>query len=376
MARSVCYFTDSRQRGGAEAALLLLIGNLDREKWEPTLLHGPSPALTTVAAEAAELGARVRPVPDVSLGPAGARAVTRLVRDLRRERPSVFHAHLAWPLAARIPLSAALVARVPAVVATFHLFPPAPLRRTTLLQGTLLARRMGRGIAVSQAIATSLENELRWPPEKIEVIRNGIEVERFQRSADRNLRRELAADSGDLVFLTVARLDLQKGVDVLLRAVQSVYGARFVIVGAGDERMRLERAAETLGVRDRVLFLGRRDDVPALLAASDAFVLPSLFEGTPLALLEAMAAGKPVVASAIPGTNELVADGETGLLVRANDSDALAAALRRIVSDPELRARLGAAAGRHAEAAHTAAASTRRVEAVYESLMPERGGRT
>jgi glycosyltransferase involved in cell wall biosynthesis len=374
MARSVYYFTDSRQRGGAEAALLLLIENLDREKWEPTFVHGPSPALAPVAAAAAELGARVRPFPDVSLGPRGARAMARLVRDLQRERPSVFHAHLAWPLAARLPLCAALVARVPAVVATFHLFPPAPLRRTTLLQGRLLARRMGRAIAVSQAIATSLEDALGWPPRKIEVIRNGIDVERFRGTADRGLHRDLAAGSDDLVFLTVARLDRQKGVDVLLRAVQSVYGARFVIVGAGDERAQLEHAAESLGVRERVLFLGPRDDVPALLAASDAFVLPSRFEGTPLALLEAMAAGKPVVASAIPGTDEIVADGETGLLVRPNDSDALAAALRRVVSDPGLRARLGAAAGRHAAAAHSAAASTRRVEAVYETLLQARGG--
>jgi glycosyltransferase involved in cell wall biosynthesis len=374
MARSVYYFTDSRQRGGAEAALLLLIENLDRGEWQPTLLHSPSRALTPVAAAAAELGAQVRPVPDVSLGPAGARAMTRLIRDLRRERPAVFHAHLAWPLAARLPLCAALVARVPAVVATFHLFPPAPLRRTTLLQGRLLARRMGRAIAVSQAIATSLEDALGWPPRKIEVIRNGIDVERFRGTADRGLHRDLAAGSDDLVFLTVARLDRQKGVDVLLRAVQSVYGARFVIVGAGDERAQLEHAAETLGVRERVLFLGPRDDVPALLAASDAFVLPSRFEGTPLALLEAMAAGKPVVASAIPGTDEIVADGETGLLVRPNDSDALAAALRRVVSDPGLRARLGAAAGRHAAAAHSAAASTRRVEAVYETLLQARGG--
>jgi glycosyltransferase involved in cell wall biosynthesis len=233
---------------------------------------------------------------------------------------------------------------------------------------------MGRAIAVSQAIATSLEDALGWPPRKIEVIRNGIDVERFRGTADRGLHRNLAAGSDDLVFLTVARLDRQKGVDVLLRAVQSVYGARFVIVGAGDERAQLEHAAETLGVRERVLFLGPRDDVPALLAASDAFVLPSRFEGTPLALLEAMAAGKPVVASAIPGTDEIVADGETGLLVRPNDSDALAAALRRVVSDPGLRARLGAAAGRHAAAAHSAAASTRRVEAVYETLLQARGG--
>jgi glycosyltransferase involved in cell wall biosynthesis len=121
-----------------------------------------------------------------------------------------------------------------------------------------------------------------------------------------------------------------------------------------------------------VLFLGHRDDISALLAATDAFVLPSLFEGTPLALLEAMAAGKPVVTSAIPGSDELVADGETGLLVPAGDADALAAALKRIVADPELRARLGAAARLKAETAHSAVASTQRVVEVYEALLAQK----
>jgi glycosyltransferase involved in cell wall biosynthesis len=130
-----------------------------------------------------------------------------------------------------------------------------------------------------------------------------------------------------------------------------------------------------LGVHERVRFLGHRDDVPALLAASDAFVLPSLFEGTPLALLEAMATGMPVVSSAIPGTDEVVSNGETGLLVRAGDPDALADALRRIVGEPELRARLGAAARRRAETEHSAVSSTRRVAAVYDEVLREHGGR-
>jgi len=126
-------------------------------------------------------------------------------------------------------------------------------------------------------------------------------------------------------------------------------------------------------VAERVRFLGHRDDVPALLAASNAFVLPSLFEGTPLALLEAMAAGKPVVTSAIAGVDEVVGDGETGLLVRAGDPEALAEALRRVVGDAELRARLGAAARRRAEAEHSAASTTRKVTAVYDELLRERG---
>jgi glycosyltransferase involved in cell wall biosynthesis len=354
MARSVYYFTDSRQNGGAEAALLLLIDQLDHSAWRPTLLHTPSAALLPVAEAARGLGAQTMTVEP--------HRVDALVRELRRGRPDVFHAHLSWPLAARPALAAAIAARVPAVVATFHLFPPGPLGRTAALQGRLLSRGVGRAIAVSDGVAQSLVRVLRWPEKRIEVIRNGVVLERFRRERG-------ARSTGEFVFLTVARLDRQKGIDVLLRAAALVAGVRFSIAGAGEERETLERQADALGVGDRVTFLGRRDDVPALLGASDAFVLPSRFEGTPLALLEAMAAGKPIVASAIPGIDEVVADGATALLAPPDDPEALARALRRIVAEPQLRDSLAAAARARAEREFSAARGTQRVTAVYEDLL-------
>jgi glycosyltransferase involved in cell wall biosynthesis len=370
MARSVYYFTDSPDRGGAEEALLLLIEQLDRGVWRPTLLYNDSAALASVADAARTFGATVRAVAPMPQGPTGARRIPALVRALRRERPAVFHAHLTWPLAAMYPLAAAVAARVPAVVATFHVFPPLRLTRRSVLQQRLLGARVGRGVAVSQAIAMLVHDELGWPEHKLDVIMNGIAVDRFRRERDPTLRRALTAGSDELLFLTAARLTPQKGIDVLLRAARSVDGARFAIAGGGPERARLEAEAAELGVDDRVSFLGRRDDVPALLAAADAFVLPSRYEGTPLALLEAMAAGKPVVASAIGGVDEIVAPGESGLLVPADDPEALATTLRRVVAEPELRASLGEAARRRAEAEFSVAATARRVTAVYEELLP------
>jgi glycosyltransferase involved in cell wall biosynthesis len=353
MGRSVYYFTDSRQRGGAEAALLLLLEYLDRE-WEPTLLYVPCDALESVADDAGRLGTAVRPVP----------SVRELMRLLRRNRPSVFHAHLSWPLAAKHQLAAAVAARVPAVVATYHLFPPGSFGRTASLQGRLLGTGIGRGIAVSEAVARALVEGLGWPRRKLEVIRNGVPVEQFRADRDPELRRELTAGTNDVLFLTTARLDPQKGLDVLVRAAASVEGARFVIAGDGTERAQLER-----GAGEHVRFLGRRDDVRKLLAASDAFVLPSRFEGTPLALLEAMAAGKAIVATAIAGVDELVTTDESALLVPPDDADALSAALRRIVAEPELRARLGSAARHRAETMFSIETSTRRVMRVYDELL-------
>ena len=373
MARSVYYFTDSDEYGGAEAALLLLLEHLDRSEWTPTLLHDPR--ATQLADAAAALGTTVRSVRPLPLSAKSVVGVPEFARELRRTRPAVFHAHLTWPLASFYPLAAAVVARVPAIVATFHLFPPVSFGRRPLIQARLLGHGIGRAIAVSQAIADLVVEVLGWPANKVAVIRNGVSIERLQRPRDPALRRALAAGSDDFVFLTTARLDPQKGLDLLLRAARSVDGARFVIAGSGPERGRLEAEAAELGLGDRVVFLGQRDDVPALLAASDGFVLPSRFEGTSLALLEAMALGKPVIASAVPGTDEVVIDGESGLLVRPGDADGLAAALRRIAGAPELRARLGTAARRRVEGEFSAASTAERVTAVYEGLLHGRPDR-
>jgi len=372
MARSVYYFTDSSEVGGAEEALLLLLAHLDRDRFPPTLLYHAGPAGDELAGRARELGAAVRAVPPLPLGLRGAAGVPRLARALARARPDLFHAHLSWPLAAKYPLAAALLARVPAAVATVQLFPEIRLGPSSRLQLRALAARLSAYVAVSHALGARLTGELGWPPAKLEVIHNGVDPARVRRPRDPALRRELGGDGG-FVVLAVARLHAQKGLGDLLRAAAELPEARFALAGEGPERARLEAEAGRLGVGDRVRFLGRRADVPELLAAADAFVLPSLYEGSPLAVLEAMAAGLPLVATAVGGTGELVADGESGLLVPPRDPPALARALRRLLAEPETRERLGAAARRRAEA-FTAAATAGRVMALYERLLGP-GGR-
>lgn len=375
MARSVYFFTDSRELGGAEQALLFLIEALDRRAWQPTLLYHDLPAVAPLAERASQLGAKVRAVPEMPLGLVGARRVPGLVRELRRSRPSVFHAHLTWPLAAKYGLLAAVLARVPAVVATVHLFPQFRLDRSNYLQERLLAMGVDRYIAVSKAIAGQLADAFHWPPEKIEIVHNAVRSERFRVAPDPELRQQLAGDVDRPIVLTVARLDVQKGLDVLLKAAARVPEARFVVAGDGPQRGSLESQADELGLGDRLVFLDQRSDIPQLLAASDLFVLPSLYEGTSLAVLEAMAAGKALVSSAIGGTDELVVDGESALLVPRGDPGALAAAIRRLLADSVLRARLGAAARERAETVFSAAATVARVTSVYEDVLAHKAGR-
>jgi len=374
VARSIFFYTDSRLLGGAEQAMFMLIGALDRNAWRPTLLLDAAPGVEPLAERAAELEVPVRPIPPMPLGLAGARRAPRLARLLRRERPAVFHAHLSWPLAAKYGLAAAVAARVPAVVATVQLVPAMDLDRSSFLQLRAISTGVGRYIAVSRDVADQLAERFHWPRAKIEVVYNAVEPQRFQGSGSEALREELTGGRERPLVLTSARLHEQKGHAVLLRAATEVPGAVFAFAGDGPERAALEGLAAELGIADRVLFLGERGDVAELLAACDVFALPSLYEGSSLALLEAMAAGRPVVSSAIGGTDELIEDGVSGLLVPPADAGALAAALRRLLSDESLRTALARQARERVERDFTRDAMARRVTGIYEQILGD--GRT
>lgn len=368
MARSIFFYTDSRVLGGAENAMFMLLGSLDRGESEPTLLLEDAPEVEPLAARAAALGVPVRRIPPMPLGLAGARQVPGLARLLRRERPAVFHAHMSSPVACKWGLSAAVLARVPAVLGTVQVGAYEP-DRSSFWQLRLLARGVDRYLAVSREIAAELVEDLRWPAEKVEVVYNAVDVERAAVPAPPGLRAQLGGSETRPLVLTPARLNAQKGHDTLLEAIAELPEALFLLAGDGPERGRLEDRVAKLGIGDRVRFLGRREDVPQLLAACDVFCLPSLYEGSSLAVLEAMAAGIAIVSSAIGGTEELIEDGRGGLLVPPGDATALAAALRRLLGDPELRERLATRARERVDAGLRRDQNAERVEAVYRDLL-------
>jgi glycosyltransferase involved in cell wall biosynthesis/aminoglycoside phosphotransferase (APT) family kinase protein len=374
VARSIFFYTDSRVLGGAENAMFMLLGSLDRGAWEPTLLFEDAPEVEPLAERAAGLGVPVRRIPAMPLGPSGARRVPGLVRLLRRERPDVFHAHMSSPVACKWGLTAAVLARVPAVVGTVQVGAYEPPNRSAYLQLRALARGVDRYLAVSREIAAELVEWLDWPAEKVEVVYNAVDIERVAVSAPPGLRAQLGGSETRQLVLTPARLNAQKGHDTLLEATAEVPDALFLLAGDGPERGRLEARAAELGVAERVHFLGRREDVPQLLAACDVFALPSLYEGSSLAVLEAMAAGIPVVSSAIGGTEELIEDGRSGLLVPPDDAAALAAALRRLLGDPQLREDFAARARERVDAGLTREQNAERVEAIYGELPAQRRG--
>jgi glycosyltransferase involved in cell wall biosynthesis len=310
----------------------------------------------------------VQPMPD---GLAGARRVVPFARLLRRRRPEVFHAHLTWPLACKFGLAGAVLARVPAVVATQQLIPQFVMTRSTRLQQRLLGARVGRYIAVSKDTALGLQALFPWPSDKITVVPNAVDVRGADAPLDSDLRSRLSRGHRAVV-LVAARLDPLKGHRYLLDAARSLDGVHIVLAGDGPERAALEARVRELGLEPRVTFLGFREDVPRLMRCADVVVLPSLVEGLPLTVLEAMAARVPVVATAIGGTDEAVVDGMTGVLVPPGDAAALANAVERLLSNPQLARRLSEAGAARIAEHFTAERMVARVEAVYDELLERR----
>jgi glycosyltransferase involved in cell wall biosynthesis len=368
MIRTVVHFTDSNEFSGAEQILLRILTGLDRRLWRPVLFHHGDPGLAPLLSAAREAGVELRTVPRV-----GKRAdLPRLpgfVRAIRAERPAAFHAHQTWPLSCKFGILAAALARVPAVIATVQLFPEVRMSRSRALQHRILTACVDRFIAVSNEVREQLHLHFTIPDGKVRVVPNGIPISRYAAAAERR-RPALPPGTEDRpLVLTAARLGRHKGHTYLIEAAKRLPRAAFLFVGEGPERAALEAQAREAGVGERVHFLGYRDDVPDLLAACDVFALPSLYEGLPLSVMEAMAAGKPVVASAIGGTDEAVVHGETGLLVPTRDPDALAEAIGACLSDREMARRFGEAGSKRARREFSAESMVQQITGLYDELL-------
>jgi len=364
--RRVVHYVDSEVFGGSEEAALHLIATLDRGRWDPVLLHHPDAGVARLVEGAADLGIRTHVVPRVD--PRGRLAgLIRLWRALRAERPAIFHAHLSWPFACKHGVRAAWLARVPGIVGTAQLY-VAPDDTT---RSRLMLRPFRRIIAVSEEVKVRYARDLNVPLDRLTVVRNAIRLPPRARAGNSALRAELIAGRPDYVVLTPARLHPQKGHEYLLAAATQVPDATFVLAGDGPLRTGLEARARELGIADRCLFLGERSDVQDLLAVSDLFVLPSLFEGLPVSILEAMAAERPVVATAIGGTDEVITTGESGLLVPPRDPVALASVIRRLRGDASLAQRLALAGRERVEREFSVEVAARRIMQIYEQVLAE-----
>jgi len=333
---SVLYFTNAAVRGGAEEHLLTLLRGLDRNLFR---LHLVCPKeLAEKLAPDVPAGLELIPLrldKPWQLGPA-----LRLARILRSRRIDVLHSHLFYSSLFASPIG--WFCAVPFIVETPHV--REAWRRgwikSRYFVDRFLSRFVDRYVAVSQANARYLVDQKGIPLGKVEVIRNGCDLDRFRpgRAGSQELKAGLGFAPEDPVVTVVGRLEPQKGHRVLLDALPLVLrqfpSARLVCVGEGSLRSELELLAETNGVARSVRFVGQQARVEDWLALADLVVLPSLWEGLPLIAIEALAAGRPIVATAVDGTPEVVVNGVTGLTVPPGDERALARAVTHLLADP------------------------------------------
>jgi glycosyltransferase involved in cell wall biosynthesis len=317
--------------GGAERALVQIVTRLDRNRWEPFVfcLSGEG-ELSAVLREAG--------IPVVCLGAGrkrhGLRVVWELSKRLAKLRPTIlqtflYHANIAGRLAGK-------AARIPLIVSGIRVAEKrGPLRlwfdRAT---GWMIARH----ICVSQDVAAFSAARGGLPVAKIRVIPNGVDAARLAEAQPADLT-QFGIPAGSRTLLYVGRLDPQKGPFVLMAAVRELLPrypeVHVLVVGDGPLGVKLRAWATKVGLSERVHFIGRRNDVPSLMRAAEIFVLPSLWEGLPNVVLEAMAAGVPVIASRVEGISDLLVDDRTGIVVPANSSAALVEAIDRLLSDPQ-----------------------------------------
>lgn len=374
--RTILHLRASSGLAGPERWLLETAPALGVEGFRivTALLERRPGATDGLLAEARDRGIEASAVPDRARR--GGATVARVAQETRRSNAVALHAHdirSNW-----MALAAARRNARPAF-ATVHLHTRGslPLRLYRWVDRARL-HRFARVFAVSESVAREIA---RWVPrDRLRVVRNGVDAGRLDERARREVdaARALLAAVGQGPWLVAAgRLARQKGLDRLVGALAlgggPLDGARLALVGGGPERAAIERRAERAGVAARLVWLGERREVAGLLAAADVVVLPSRREGLPFVALEALALGRPLVATAVGGVPELMSSEREGWLVRGGVA-ALATALREALGDPEEAARRGRAGRervkRDCSAVATAAATAK---AYHEVLGRETG---
>jgi glycosyltransferase involved in cell wall biosynthesis len=341
---SVLFALTSPVRGGVEEVVLALIRRLDPSEFR-LALAAPQPLLDAFAPDLTGVTLDTQAVEAESWRRRD--EVGKLSAFIARVRPHIVNAHLFRSTAVAAPLARWHGARV---VETYH--GREGWRRgligRSFVADRLVSRLVDRVIAVSEAARAFLITSKGYEARKIVVVPNGRDLSVFCPGAGgQAVRKELGIDRTTPLVGVVGRLEEQKGHVYLLEGWSAVLAefpdARLLVVGEGTLRSMLERRVKELGIAHSVLFAGFRADVPRVLDALDVLALPSLYEGMPLTAIEGSAMAKPIVATAVDGTPEVIREGRTGRLVPPREPAALARALRALLADPAAAQRMGCA---------------------------------
>jgi L-malate glycosyltransferase len=338
---TVLHFTITEVRGGVEEHILLLLRGLDRKHFRPMLVCPVSLAeklSNDLPTDTQFVGLRSR---------VRWKQGIEFAEILHKYKVDILHSHMFQ--ASRLGSPIGRVCGVPLIVETTHV---REHWRKGWINGSYIADRLlghfvDYFIAVSEANARYLIEEKKLPQRKVQVIRNGCDFGRLDptRAEPVGLRKRLGFEESDPVLLFLGRLEPQKGHRVLLEALQHVQmefpAIRLVCAGDGALRGELEERAPALGISSAVRFVGYQSNVADWLALADITVLPSFYEGLPLFAVESLASAKPMVATAVDGTEEVVMNGKTGLTVPPDRPMEMAEAIRRLLRQPDWAKSLG-----------------------------------
>ena len=376
--------------GGPALHVSYLSAGLVEKGYETTLVSGTlARGESSMAFVAEQLGVRVLPLAELSREISPLRdivAAVKLAKLIRAERPQILHTHTAK--AGTIGRLAALLAgpaRPALVVHTFHghvlrgYFGPLRTAAFRLLE-TALARASTALVAVSPEVRDELVRLGVAPASKFVVIRLGIELEQ-RVHAEPGLRdesrRQLGVAPERFLVGWVGRMTGVKRVDDVLlgfaRLRELGVDAVLGLIGDGPDREGMERRASELGIIRHCLFLGYQEEVAPYYAAFDAVILPSANEGTPVSVIESLAAGRPVVATRVGGVPDVVVEGVDGFLVELGDTDALGERLAELARDPELRARMGEAGQSRIVQRYAVERLIGDIDDLYRSLLEAKG---
>jgi glycosyltransferase involved in cell wall biosynthesis len=379
MKYKILFLITQSEFGGAQKYVYYLATRLPKERHDVTVACGIGGLLIPKLREA---GIEVIPVPNLVREISPIRdplAFLGLIRLIRCKRPHIVHTNSTK--AGFLGRLAAKLAGVPVIVFTAHGFvlnePMGILGRSLFTVIERIAGMLSDAIiAVSETDRLTAIQHGVVGPGRIVTICNGLDIESLgspSPSAIAQKRAELGLPDSHQAIGVVANFYVTKGLPYFLAAAARVKAAfpeaKFALVGDGERRRELEALANELNLDSSILFLGQRNDVPELLPLFDVFVLPSVKEGLPFALLEAMAAARPIVASSVGGIPEAITNGETGLLVPPRDPEALARAIVTLLSDRNRAQQMGLAARERVLAHFTLERMLKETEQLYQQLL-------
>jgi glycosyltransferase involved in cell wall biosynthesis len=366
---------DRPSLGGGQTAVLLLAGSIDRSKFDVSVCSESEGPLVE---ELRTIGVAHHEASFEKKRWIGNIAAIRSI--LERERVEILHTH--GGIAGFFGRRAARKAGTPVVIHTLHgihylHYRNPVLKRATISLERYFSKTTDKLVLVSDGDREAARRHRLAPEAKLAVVKNGLDLSvlKAPRGAE-DLKRRLGLSGSTPVIGTVARLHRQKGVVFLVRAAsrikREIPGARVLCVGGGPLLSRMGREVRKLGLDDTVTLLGETSEAAGLIPVFDVFVLPSLWEGLPFVLIEAAALGKPIVATDVEGNNEVITDGETGLLVPAMDPGALAEAVIGLLRDGTTAARLAHSAKKLIPPRYSLARMVRETEDLYLSLLREK----